>query len=64
MWGSGEISHDILAIEVGRYFSTFFAAEARRNNNRFDGYAQWVKHSIYNYQVTTSYGPFEQFYFF
>jgi len=61
---SSNFPHDIIAVEVGQYFATFFATEARKNSNRFGSYEEWRKHSIYNYKMVYLHEPFEQAYFF
>ena len=56
--------HDILAIEVGQYFATFFATEARKSSNSFEDFSEFSEYSIYNHPLIHIHQPFEQVYIF
>lgn len=59
-----DLPHDIISIEVGQYFATFLAVEARKGVLHFEEPDEWTKYSIYNYQVEYLHEPYEQVYFF
>ena len=46
------IPHNILSVEVGKYFSTFFSLKARDNSHSFGSYEEFSKYSIYQYKPT------------